>query len=255
MHRFVVIWLALLAAAPAYAAEQLSHYVDYQVELKNLPAGASGDGLWQMGTIGTCKAWKVTQLANLNVKAGDRASTIVLTQQADETADGLKGDYVTQIAANGQQIAIKASVSLPSGGGAGKMDTSVGPNSIAHSIPGGTLLLAKASQAMLDKLAAGEKDFTLKVVEPTAPEGVADLRVQVLSQSPFSDTKLPVDNDGALAGKSWVVRFTKAQPNGAQDATMLIYESGVIARIMMEMSGIHFEMTARNIKIFPKPAC
>lgn len=36
---------------------------------------------------------------------------------------------------------------------------------------------------------------------------------------------------------------------------MLVYDSGVIARILMEMSGIHFEMTARTIKVFPKPAC
>jgi hypothetical protein len=146
-------------------------------------------------------------------------------------------------------------VNFPSRDAAGKMEASVGSNSVTHSLPGGTLLLAGAAQAMLDRLAAGETDFTLKVVEPTAPQGTADLHVQVLDQSPFSDTRLPDDSGGALKGKSWVVRFTKQQPNGAQDATMLLYDSGVIARILMEMSGIHFEMTARTIKVFPKPAC
>lgn len=255
MRRLAVILLALLAAMPAYAAEQLSHYVDYQVELKNLPEGATGDGTWQMGTVGSCKSWKVTQIANLNIKAGDRAATIALTQQADESADGLKGDYVTQIAANGQQIVIKAALLFPNGDTAGTLNASAGPKSATLTIPAGTLTLAKASQIMLDKLVAGEKDFTLKVIESTAPQGVADLHIVVLSQSPFSDTKLPVDSDGALAGKSWVIKMTKQQGTGAQDATLLIYDTGVIARIMTEMSGLRFEMTARNIKIFPRPAC
>jgi hypothetical protein len=58
-----------------------------------------------------------------------------------------------------------------------------------------------------------------------------------------------------LTGRHWVVKLSKQQPNGAQDAIMLVYDSGVIARILMEMSGIHFEMIARTIKVFPKPAC
>jgi hypothetical protein len=175
--------------------------------------------------------------------------------RADEGGDGLTGNYDTRISANGQHVAIQAAVTFPGRNAGGKMNQTVGSASVTKEIPSGTSLLAAASQAMLDRLAAGQTDFTLKVIEPTAPDGAADLHVVVLADSPFGATALPADTNGALKGKSWFIRMTKKQGNGAQDTLLQLFESGVVARILADISGIRFEMTARNINVFPKPSC
>ncbi len=255
---FKAVSLGLTALAfgfSAQAAELVGHTVDYQVVMTKLPPGATGDGSWQLGITPNCKGWSYSQIANINVKAGDRATSIAITQRGDEASDGLSANYVTQFSGNGQQVLIKAALSFPAKGAAGKMNVTVGADDATRDIPAGTLMLAAASQAMVDQLAAGKTDFTISTIESTAPNGIAQLHIQVLANSPFGATPLPAASQDMLKGKSWFIKLTKQQANGAVDTMMQVYDNGIVTRMIIDMSGIGMELIASKVAIVPKPAC
>jgi len=257
-HWFTALMLAISSLAmggAGHAAELIGSYVDYQVDVQNLPAGTTADGTWQIGMAPLCKQWKINQIVNLNVRAGKNAVSIVLVQQGDESADGLTGNYSMQMSANGQQVQINQSVTFPAKGQPGKMNIAVGPNTTATDIPPDVKLVAAGTQYMLDQLSAGKTDFSVKLVEPSSPNGVVEARVEVLPNSPFSDKKLPADTSGALKGKSWFIKMTVTSSGQAQELKMQLHESGVTSRILANISGVQMEMTARSITIFPKPNC
>lgn len=260
--RFKRVWARLglalglaLWSTAGQSVELMGSYVDYQVELKNLPSGAKGEGLWQISLTPLCRQLKLTQLVNLSVEMGKNRIYIVMVQEGDESADGLAGNYKMQLTANGQKADLIQSVTFAGKNQPGKMNLTVGKTTTTKDVPAGVMLVGAATHHMIDQLLAGKTDFAMKIIEPTAPDGVVEMRVEVLPTSPFSDKPLPADTSGALKGKSWFTKATITAGGASQEMKFQIHETGVTSRILANMSGIEMEMTARNITAFPKPGC
>ncbi len=247
--------VALISVLSADAAELVGHAVDYRIEARNLPPDTVADGTWQLSVTPTCKGWHTVQVASLKVKAGEQAISVSFSLSGEESGDGLAGSYVVQAAANGQQVELKASVAFPGQGQNGKMTFTVGTVGTSKELPSDVMLLAHASQVMLDQLAAGKTEFTLKTIDPSSADGIDNVQVQVLLASPFSDKPLPTDSGGALSGKTWFIKMTHQGGSGVHVVTMQLYENGVVSRIMTDVSGLQLEMTAQRITLLPKPAC
>jgi hypothetical protein len=107
----------------------------------------------------------------------------------------------------------------------------------------------------VDQLEAGKTDFTIKAVELSSPDGVAESHFEVLSQSPFSPRRLPADSAGLLKGKFWLVRATIQSSRGSEEIMMQVHDSGVTSRILVTVSGIAMELTARSVIVHRKPNC
>ncbi len=246
-------WFA--APMPASAADLVGHYLDYQVEFRNLPAGAKTDGTWQSSAVAICKMWKTSQLAALSISVGSKSVSLVIVQQSDEAADGLTGNYTVQATANGQKNDIRAGVTFPAKGQPGKMDLTSGGNTVTKAIPAGVLMQAAFLQSMLDQLSSGKTEFTLQSIEPLTDTGYEEVHVEVLPNSPFGATPLPADTSGALKGKVWFLKATHKSDGNTQDVMLQMHESGVVSRILANISGIQLEMTVRSVTVFPKPGC
>lgn len=247
--------VAFAVAGSASAAELTGHRADYKVVALNAPPGTAVDGDSRLVMAPSCRGWDYDQSLAMTVKSSGQTLAMSLTMSGQESADGLKGDYTIDVALNGRQAQSKVAVSFPGKGQRGKIMFTLDGQSTTRDVPAGLVLVASATQAMLARLQAGDTDFTLQAMGPTAPDGVEQDHVQVLDHSPFDDAKLPDEVQSALPAKFWLVKITRVNGANAQVLIQELHDNGVVARSQIEVSGLRLQMTARSLRLLGKPAC
>lgn len=251
----VAIVVALLAAGSASAAELTGHRADYKVVALDAPPGTTVDGESRLVMAPSCRGWDYDQSLAMTVKSSGQTLGMSLTLTGQESADGLKGDFTIDVALNGRQAQSKVAVSFPGKGQRGKIVFTLDGRSTTKDVPAGLVLVASATQAMLEHLQAGDTDFTLQAMGPTAPDGVEQTHVQVLDRSPFADARLPDEVQSALSAKFWLVKITRVDGANTQVLVQELHDNGVVARSQIEVSGLRLQMTAQRLRPLARPSC
>ncbi len=247
--------VAFAVAGSASAAELTGHRADYKVVALNAPPGTTVDGDSRLVMAPSCRGWDYDQTLTMTVKAPGQTLDMSLTLAGQESGDGLKGDYTIDAALNGRQAQSKIAVAFPDKGQPGRIVFTLDGRSTTKDVPAGLVLVASATQAMLERLQAGDTDFTLQAMGPTAPDGVEQTHVQVLDRSPFDDARLPDEVQSALPAKFWLVRITRVDGGNTQVLVQELHDNGVVARSQIEVSGLRLQMTAQRLRLLAKPSC
>jgi len=249
------LFAALLAVAPARAANFAAHRALYQLTLDPL---RQSDVVAAAGTMGyevmdACDGWAVRQRLDMTITNHDGQDTHMVSDYATwESKDGLSFRFhMKQMTDDAVTSQTDGEAKLDRAGGAGEAHYTL-PEDMVKKLPMGTLFPMAHTGAILDGATAGKKFLAIPLFDGTVESGVQDSSIIILKVSK------PAANRYAALSPLWSTRvrlafFDRDPPSETPDyeVAMTYWENGVADGLQMDFGD--FTVDAKMTEFNPLP--
>jgi hypothetical protein len=273
MESRLLVLFALLTAvtvAPAVQAEGLqSHSVVYDVKAAPSEKEVYVEAQASYTLTKRCDGWSLGEIFQFGIDKGPgapaqkaltaKAERVEERVSAQESLDGRTLTYQTQLRQNARMTKVTGRATL--GAEPGKLAADLGSYKQDSDLPAGTLAPAAARAALLEALIANKPGVieirTVDLLRFHKP--IVQKFAQLPPEDPALVRTLPKDmhaSDKDFAkGRMWALLRRVPDFNEFGDELWLMHESGAIVRQIVQRQGVKLLFEAREVTLFPAPAC
>ena len=229
---------AVLAAQPTLAAEMAAHRALYQLSLETSRGGdvVGAGGQMAYEVIDACDGWATRQRLEMTITNRDGQDIQMVSDYVTwESKDGLKLRFhVKQTTDTAVTSETEGEGTLEAAGGKGEAVYTL-PEATTKTLPSGTLMPMKHTEALLAAARDGKKFLAVPIFDGTSENGAQDSTVAVLGWLPPEQSPYPALSTLSSA-RVHIAFFERDASNQQPDyeVSMRYYENGVADDLHMD---------------------